>query len=162
MAHSPYLHTTDVQSLSAVTNQITKSVGRIFSIVTRTFIDILVDPQFKVFLVSVAPESESSAFIKPLIWDVVEPEVLIVPIAHVSRVKVYLGMQSEYKTREVALVVRYVANGTILVASKYVVLFLTLPEFNKKYEFFSEWWMSSTQGPVYPTICFSRMWKLRP
>ena len=98
MPNTPNLHSAYVESLRPIASQIAKPVSGVFPVITRTFIDVLVNPQFEVFFVGIATESESFAFVEPLIGDVIQPEVLVIPITHVGRVEVDLWVEGEYET----------------------------------------------------------------
>jgi hypothetical protein len=93
--NTPNLHSAYVESLRPIASQIAKSISGVFPVIARTFVDVLVDPQFEVFFVGIATEAESFAFVEPLIRDVVQPEVLVVPITHVGRVEVDLRVEGE-------------------------------------------------------------------
>jgi len=65
---------------------------------TRTFIDILINPELKILFVCVSAKAESSTLVEPFVGDSVQPKVLVISVSHIRRVEVYLWMQSEDET----------------------------------------------------------------
>ena len=104
VAQAPHLHPLYRQFISPARGERTVAISDVFSIIHSWSIEVFINPKFKIFLIVIAAETKTFAFLGFFLRNAIDVEVVVSAFALIGGEELDGGMYGEHEASDIALV----------------------------------------------------------